>query len=253
VTTPLAPGAPEAGPNPGTETAPGAPETAPQQQNNPAPPQQLGKPNQQGQPKAPGAPDKQPSNEPAKTDGEDPQDVSSLPDWAQKLIKKTRAEAADTRTNAKKQAAEEAKQQLTTEIAKALGLNPDDEPTVDSLTAELQELRQANEQLSAQQTENFYRDVVRTQAGALNADAEVLLDSAGFRNAVQDELDDDFTDEQLATAVKKVAAEYAKQPRFQKSAAPARSGGEITGGPPPATKQRAKSLNEAVRRQYVGG
>jgi hypothetical protein len=252
VTTPLAPGAPEAGPNPGTETAPGAPETAPQQ-NNPASPQQLGKPNQQGQPKAPGAPDKQPSNEPAKTDGEDPQDVSSLPDWAQKLIKKTRAEAADTRTNAKKQAAEEAKQQLTTEIAKALGLNPDDEPTVESLTAELQDLRQENEQLNAQQTENFYRDLVRTTAAGLNADAEVLLDSASFRDAVQSELDDDFNDEQLTAAVKKVTAEYAKQARFQKQTAPARSGGEITGGPPPATKQRPKSLNQALSRAYGGG
>jgi hypothetical protein len=97
VTTPLAPGAPEAGPNPtGTEPAPGAPEQAPQQETAPKPPQNkpLGKPNQQ----APGAPEGK-DTEPAK---DDPQDVASLPDWAQKALKKARADAGNARTTAKR-------------------------------------------------------------------------------------------------------------------------------------------------------
>jgi hypothetical protein len=247
VTTPLAPGAPEAGQTTGTDPAPGAQEQAPQQETAPTPPQNkpLGKPNSQ----TPGAPESK-TDEPAK---DDPKDVSALPDWAQKLIKDARADAGKARTSAKQQAAEEARNQLMAEISKTLGLDTDGEPTVDDLRAQLEELQTEKAELEAAQTESAYRDAVRSAANGLSADAEALLDSAGFRNAVQDELDDDFTDEQLATAVKKVAAEYAKQPRFQKSAAPARSGGEITGGPPPATKQRAKSLNEAVRRQYVGG
>ncbi|MCW2639530.1 MAG: hypothetical protein JWP76_1836, partial [Dactylosporangium sp.] len=93
---------------------------------------------------------------------------------------------------------------------------------------------------------------VRTAAGALNADADALLDSAGFRDAVQGELDDEFTDDDMTKVVKKIAAEYAKKPRFTKTTAPARSGGEIPGGPPAAGKQRPNSLNEALGRAYGG-
>jgi len=248
VTTPLAPGAPEAGPNPtGTEPAPGAPEQAPQQEAAPKPPQNkpLGKPNQQ----APGAPEGK-TDEPAK---DDPKDVDSLPSWAQKLIKDARADAGKARTSAKQQAAEEARTQLMAEISKTLGLDSDGEPTVDDLRAQLEELQTEKAQLEAAQTESSYRDLVRTTATALNADADALLDSAGFRDAVQDELDDEFTDADLAKAVKKVAAEYAKKPRFAKTAAAPRSGGEITGGPPAPAQQRPRSLTEALNREYGVG
>lgn len=240
--------APEAGQNPtGTDPAPGAPETEPTQQETAPKPQQnrpLGKPNQQ----APGAPDGKADTEAAKND--DPKDVSALPEWAQKLIKDARADAGKARTSAKQQAAEEARSQLMAEISKTLGLDTDGEPTVDDLRSQLEELQSEKAALEAAQTETSYREAVRTAASTLNADTEALLDSGSFRDAVAEELDEDFTDEQLTAAVAKVAKEYAKKPRFAKQAAPARSGGEITGGPPAPTKQRPRSLTEAISRDY---
>lgn len=247
MTTPLAPGAPEGGQNPsGDQPAPGAQEQAPQQ-NNPSP-QPLGKPNQ-GQQPAPGAPADKPGS-PAK---DDPKDVSALPDWAQKLIRDARADAGKARTGAKQQAAQEATTELMAKISKALGLDTGGAPTVEDLTAQLEELRSEKADLEVAQTENSYREAVRTAASTANADADALLDSAGFREAVQAELDDEFTDDDLAKAVKKVTAEFAKKPRFAKTAAAPRSGGEITGGPPPPTKQRPRSLTEALGRAYGAG
>jgi hypothetical protein len=247
VTTPMAPGAPEAGQTSEAQPAPGAQDPAPQQEAAPKPQQNkpLGKPNQQ----APGAPDGKDA-EPAK---EDPKDVDSLPSWAQKLIKDARADAGKARISAKQQAAEEARAQLLADISKTLGLDTNGEPTIDDLRAQLEELQSEKAELQAAQTEHSYRDAVRTAASAANADAEALLDSAGFRDAVQEELDEEFTDENLIKAVAKVTKEFAKKPRFAKQVTPPRSGGEITGGPPAPTKQRPKSLTEALGRAYGGG
>lgn len=248
MTTPQAPGAPEGGQPSGDQPTPGAPEQAPQQEAPPQPPQNtpLGKPNQQ----APGASaDKADTEQPK----DDPKDVSALPDWAQKLIKDARADAGKARTSAKQQAAEEARTALLGEISKTLGLNTDGEPTVDDLTTQLEELRAEKAELEAAQTEHAYERVVRSAATDVNADPEALLDSGSFRDAVAAELGDEFTDDDMTKAVAKVAKEFAAKPRFAKTTAPARSGGEITGGPPPATKQRPQSLNEALGRAYQRG
>jgi hypothetical protein len=57
---------------------------------------------------------------------QDAQDVSALPDWAQKLIKDTRGEAASNRT-AKTQA-EKDKADMLSKIGQALGLTKDERP-----------------------------------------------------------------------------------------------------------------------------
>ena len=243
MTTPQAPGAPEGGQT-AEPTAPGAQEPAPQPQEPQSQP--LGKP-VQGEQKAPGAPDDKP--EPA---DDDPQDVKSLPEWAQKRLKELRSEAGKARTTAKQQAADEARTQLLAEISKTLGLKTDGEPTVEDLAKQLDERQARIDELEAAQTEHAYQNAVRAAATAVNADADALLDSAGFLKDVQDELPDEFTDEDMTKAITKVAKEYAKKPRFAKTAPAARSGGDITGAPPPATKQRPKSLAEAVRRGYGG-
>jgi len=71
-----------------------------------------------------------PQPAPTLTPGASPsnaQDVASLPEWAQKLIKDTREEAAGHRTKANEA---DAKHQATLDaIAKALGLKPNDDPT----------------------------------------------------------------------------------------------------------------------------
>jgi hypothetical protein len=251
MTTPAAPGAPEGGQPSGDQPAPGAQDTAPQHDNTPKPqpPKTLGKPNQ-GQQTAPGASDAKPDGEPAKTDA---QDVSDLPEWAQKALKEARAEAGKARTGAKQKAAEEARAEVFADIKKRLGLDTDGEPTVDDLKAQLDERDNRIAELEAGQMESAYRDVVRTAAAAAKADAEALLDSAGFQEAVMAELDDEFTDAQLTEAVAKVVKEYATKPRFAAAAAaPARSGGEMTGAPAPA-RGRPKSLTQALNRAYGGG
>ncbi|WP_406124987.1 hypothetical protein OHQ89_23825 [Streptomyces canus] len=78
--TPATPAAPQNGPQ-------GAPQ-APQASQQPQAPQTPAQIPQQPAPQTPAAP------------GGAPQDVASLPDWAQKLIRDTRAEAADYRTRA---------------------------------------------------------------------------------------------------------------------------------------------------------
>jgi hypothetical protein len=243
MTTPQAPGAPEGGQTV-EPTAPGAQDPAPQQGPNNQP---LGKPDKGQQ--APGAPADKPDPEPA----DDPQDVKSLPDWAQKALKKARSDAGNARTTAKQQAAEEARTQLMAEISKTLGLNTDGEPTVEDLAKQLEERQTRIDELEAAQTEHAYEKVVRSAATTANADADALLDSTSFLADVQDELPDEFTDADMAKAVAKVAKEYAKRPRFAKTAAPARSGGEMPAGPPAPTKQRPKSLTEALNGQYGVG
>jgi hypothetical protein len=241
VTTPLPVDPAEAG-LPQEPTAPGAQDPAPQQEQPNPTPQPLGKPNA-----TPGAPP-EPKPEPAA----DPQDVTALPDWAQKLIKDARADAGKARTTAKQQAADEARTNVLADISKALGITSDAEPTVESLTEQLNQRQARIDELEAKDTERNYRETVRTAADAAGADVGALLDSNQFLTDVQAELPDEFTDEQLNTAVGKVAGEYAKKPRFAKSAPAARSGGEITGGPPPTTPKRPRSLTEALGRAYGG-
>jgi hypothetical protein len=79
----------------------------------------------------PGAPATEPTPQPAPTPGapEQPtEDITSLPEWAQKQIRDARAEAAKSRTTAKQTAAQEARDQVTAQKAKvqeALDSKPD--------------------------------------------------------------------------------------------------------------------------------
>lgn len=52
------------------------------------------------------------------------EDVSSLPQWAQKQLTDARAEAAKSRTVAKQNAAQEATAEITQRLAEALGITP---------------------------------------------------------------------------------------------------------------------------------
>jgi len=79
-----------------------------------------------------------------------------------------------------------------------------------------------------------YETTVTRIAAQVGADAEALLDSQKFRDAVAKELDEDgFDDDELKAAVAKHAKEFAKKPRYAAvPTGPARSGTEINGGPP---------------------
>ncbi|GAA0638192.1 hypothetical protein GCM10010174_70050 [Kutzneria viridogrisea] len=151
------------------------------------------------------------------------EDVSTLPDWAQKLITKARGEAASARTTAKQQAADEARTELAKQIGQALGLVQDDKPDpaklTEQLTAQTAAARQSAVQLAV------YR-----AAGKAGANADALLDSVTFANAVK-ELDPAAAD--FAAQVEQaITTAVAGNPLLKAApSGPARSGGQFTGAP----------------------
>lgn len=101
---------------------------------------------------------------------EEPQNVDALPEWAQKIIRDTRGEAAQHRTA--KQAAEQEKQSTLDAIAQALGLKegtPDPAKLTSELTAAQAQAKQRSVELAV------YR-----QADASGGDPNALLDSRSF-------------------------------------------------------------------------
>lgn len=117
-------------------------------------------------------------------------EISSLPQWAQDLIKNTRNENMRTRVEAKKQAAEEAaveaRKSMAQEIGRALGIiDPDTSDEAQLSPEDLQSLL-TNERTSTQmaRTELAVFKAASSSGGALNASA--LLDSRSFLDAVKD-------------------------------------------------------------------
>jgi hypothetical protein len=114
----------------------------------------------------------------APNSGQEPQDVASLPQWAQNLIQSTRAEAGSARTQAKEQAAQEAKTEFAQKIAAALGITPEGQaPDPAALQSQIVE---REGQLRRERIENAaYR-----RAAGLGANPDLLLDSNAFLTAV---------------------------------------------------------------------
>jgi hypothetical protein len=227
-------------------TDPGAPATGEQtpEPNTAEQPKPLGKPNQQN----PSPPAPKPADEP---EPKKPATGEDGPDW------KARAREWESRSKANKAELAKYEQQLAA-MRKALGIDGDEEDLPDHIQRKLTEAEQAKAEAEAERdgikAEVAYEKAVNSAAKDANADAEALLDSDSFREAVRSELDEDgFTDDDLKKAVAKVTKEFAKKPRFAKATAPARSGGEIPAGPPPAGTQRPRSLTEALGRAYGGG
>lgn len=107
------------------------------------------------------------------------------------------------------------------------------EPTAEDLQAQITEHQEAREAAEARAAELAYQSTVGRIAGTLNLDSEALLDSGRFRDAVTEELADDFTDDDLRAAVTKVAKSktFTGNPRFAKTVGASRSGGEFNGAP----------------------
>lgn len=171
-----------------------------------------------------GPPQESPVQEPATTpdtagNPEAAQSIDQLPDWAQKLIKDTRGEAASYRTKAN--SAEQASQATLDKIAQALGLKADDKPDPEALT---KQLTTAQEQAKQHVIDlAVYRNAATAQA---NPDA--LLDSASFLAKVRalDPTAEDFTT-QVNDAIK---AAVTNNPNLKTARAAGSSGIEQTGG-----------------------
>lgn len=173
--------------------------------------------------------------EPKKTDPPKGESVADLPEWAQKIIKDARSEAATHRTG--KTQAEQEKATLLDGIAKALGLKKDEAPDPAKLAEQLgtkdSELRQARVELA-----------VHKLAGPAGGDAGGLLDSRSFLAKVAD-LDPaakDF-DAKVTEAIKATVKDNDKLKAGGQ--APPRSGGDFNGSTPQG-KERPKSLFAAI-------
>lgn len=216
-------GTPAAGGTPTGQTPDGG-----QPQNTPA-----------GAPQGPDAPTGTPA---AATE---PQDVDSLPAWAQKAIKEARDDAKKYRGNAQtatQQAAEaKAKQDA---VLKALGLQPDGskEPlTQEQLDAQI---AQATEDVWTTKAENLVLKVP-------GVDADRLWDSRAFVASLEpfkglDPRSQDFRDKVSAHITK-----YVEDHPQYKATPPgaARSGGDHPGGSG-APNQRPTSISAAVSNEY---
>ncbi|GII84590.1 hypothetical protein Ssi03_25800 [Sphaerisporangium siamense] len=165
-------------------------------------------------------------------------DVASLPDWAQKLIRDARAEAASSRTNAKQQAANEARQDLAQQIGKIVGLVKGDDAPADpaKLAQQIGDLSGENRSLRTELA-------VFKAAAKVGADAAKLTDSRSFL-AQLDKLDPsaDGFDAKLRELMKKTVED---NPIYRADAAPAPRGGAEPPGRPGKTG-KADNLTDAI-------
>jgi hypothetical protein len=175
--------------------------------------------------------------------------VESLPEPVAKVIRDAREEAGKSRTTAKENAANQARQELAQEIGKALGLVKDDKPadpaeltrTITTQTTRIGELESTNRTLSIELA--AYK-----AADKHGANPAALLDSRSFLESVKglDPSASDFTsklDDAIKTAVDNNA-------QLRTGQVPRRGGGDFTGGP--GTQRRPTSLHDAIAAKLGG-
>lgn len=204
-----------------------APETAPSPDGLPGAPgpdgvQVSGRGSNQDRPvtpQTPAAPAEPPSPQvqPGTTPAGDPaarQEVSELPDWAQKIIKDARDDAAKARTNAKTTAADEARKAMAEDIGRALGIITDETPAEDKLTPDELKNLLAGERTTAKGAKVELAVFKAAQAGG-NFNVTALLDSRQFLDSIKDV--DPSDGEALAT---KIAEAVQAQPWLAAQQAP---------------------------------
>lgn len=176
--------------------------------------------------------------EPQRTEPVQPaEDISSLPDWAQKQIRDARAEAGKARTGAKQAAAEEATAELTARLARALGLAGDEPVDPDELTAQI-------EQAQSVAWRNGVELQVFRAAGALGANPDALLDSMAFIDSLDDLVDEDPRSPEFAAALQTKVQEALARSNSYKATGQAPA---ATSAPRPDPSQGARGASPAAR------
>ncbi|MGC0427618.1 Spy/CpxP family protein refolding chaperone [Streptomyces sp. SAI-195] len=202
--TPAAPAAPAAPSTPAAPQAPAAPSAPAAPATPPAAP-----------PSTPPAPTTPPAAPAAPAQGE-PQDVSSLPQWAQDHIRSLRTEAADYRTRAQGAAPQ-------APAAPAAPIPP--APAVDGDVSRLPQWAQrivTDSQTAARQA--AVQSAVYTTAAAAGADPAALLDSQTAMNALAAV---DPADQAAVTAA--ITAAVQANPRLAaQPTGPARAGADFS-------------------------
>lgn len=165
------------------------------------------------------------------------EDITDLPDWAQKALRDARADAARSRTTAKQTAADEARQELTAQIAKALGLSEDEEVDPGALTEQI-------EQAQAAAWRSGVELQVHRVASRLGGNADALLDSLTFIDSLDDLVNVDPRSADFAAELEaKVQAALEKNQNYRATGqAPAASS-----APRPDPSQGARGAGPAAR------
>jgi hypothetical protein len=218
------------------EPTPGAPATEPTPHDAPA---------------APVPPSAPASTAPPTVNPTDPVDVSALPANVQHLISDLRRQAAKIRTGDQQAAAEQARQDIAKQVAKALGIGGDDEPVDPAeLTAEI-------EQAQAQAWRSGVELQVYRMAGQHGADPARLLDSLAFIDSLDDLVDVDPASPDFRQALAtKVQEAVASNPLYKVSgpepAPPTAPRPDPSQGPKgPAAPTRPTSLFDAIQRHIA--
>ncbi|UBU16668.1 hypothetical protein [Nonomuraea gerenzanensis] len=226
---------------------------------------------QQGEQRPPAQAEVTPPEPPAADDSAvnpDAKRVDELPTWAQKLIKDTRAEAADWRSKLKdaqksadeatakqgpspEEITEKVKTDFAQQIAKALGLAAEEEKPLDpqqvieTLTAERDSTAQERDKERERHRRALIELAVHRASQKVGADPDALLDSRSFLKAVRD-MDPDADDFSTSLA-ETIQTAVENNPKFKsatQAGPPARSGGEFTGGPGERAPSSEPSIDE---------
>lgn len=176
--------------------------------------------------------------------------VDSLPADVAKVIREAREEAGKARTTAKENAAQAARQELLETLSKAVGLDtgakpPTPEELTRQLTTATSERTAAQEDAAAARIElHVFRTATR-----LGADAEALLDSRSFCDAI-DAIDTDDPKKFNEEVEKAINNALSANQQLRAGLAPRRGGGDFAGGP--GTPGRPTSLQDAVSARLGG-
>lgn len=185
--------------------------------------------------------------DPAPAEPSTAEDIAALPAWAQKALRDARADAARSRTTAKQSAADEARQEMTAQIARALGLGEDEELDPAELTEQI-------EQAQAAAWKSGVELQVHRLAGRLGGNADALLDSMSFIDTLDDLVDVDPRSAEFVEQLEAlVQAAMEKNPNYraagQAPAAPTAPRPDRSQGPRGAGQAaRPTSLFDAIAR-----
>ncbi|GAA1454145.1 hypothetical protein [Nocardiopsis tropica] len=173
------------------------------------------------------------------------------PETARKEIEKLRRENASSRTNAKQQAAQEAIDELTGKLGRALGYVKDDQPpTAEELTKQLTEAAKERDATQSELQQLRVERAAERAAREHGADVDVLLDSRSFATKLAD-LDPSATDfsDTVNALVEKAVAD---NPKFKVAQAAASSSADFSGGPGEQRNTRPSGLHAAFRNHFGG-
>ncbi|ELP64160.1 hypothetical protein PV735_05315 [Streptomyces turgidiscabies] len=182
--------------------------------------------------------------------GKDGEDDAAKVKRLEKKLTDARAEAGKARTDAKKQAADDAVAALTKQLGKALGFVKDDAPPDPKALADA--IAQKDTALSQKDASLRAKDVelaVWSRADKLKAKAGALLDSRSFVAAIS-ELDP--SDKGFQTDLDKAIKDAVDGNKAFAVTPPAgKSGADLSGGTGEgAAKQRGGSLSGAIANHY---